>query len=104
MWNGGKGTSFFQARRKSLRRLLGWGGKGLPTGNCRKAERLCPEIGKKVESATRFFIEYILNVTCTSATGTWPGPHTSLLKGVCSPQTVTITEGNTTSTILAISQ
>lgn len=46
----------------------------------------------------------IYRVSCTSVTGTWPGPHTSLLKGVCSPQTVTITEGNTTSTILAISQ
>lgn len=42
-------------------------------------------------------------VFCTSVTGIWPGPHTSLLKGACLPETVTITEGDTASTMLIIS-
>lgn len=41
---------------------------------------------------------------CSNVTGIWTGLHTSLLKGVCSPQSVTVTAGNTASTMLEISE
>lgn len=43
-------------------------------------------------------------LSCSNITGIWTGPHTSSLKGACSPQTVTITAGNAASTMLEISE
>lgn len=43
-------------------------------------------------------------VFCTGVTGVWPGPHTSVLKGNFSPQTITVVAGRTASVMLEISR